>query len=421
MKEKIKKIVGLSVIFSFIVLFSFLIIFICLIGAVAGDSGKSDASSIGVVDIGASGIYEAAVESYREKVTEYCTTYDNKKCKKICGGLPQYVNAVLALMTIESHGSGTDPMQASEGAYNTKYPKVPNGIKDVDYSIQCGVQEFRDAIVMANVSSPTDYGKLGVAIQGYNFGARRWLEWINKNGGKYTVELATKYSNEEMPAGAKGTPTHAQKFLEVYKKAITVQNAQGDISVNTENVQDIISLKEARAWLLVTNNKYSNKPPWGSYTDAARSKLCTTISIKTWTFKKDKGTSLKTINRSLTVNTALKNYYITFFEDVYKAKICIATLGCYGHAGNVNAASPTYSGHAFGISLDINENYNPNGVSPPTKKEWKKLSARKRLVTFYDGCPLVEIADKYTMQWGGRFKNTKDAMHFSYVGDGTRQ
>ena len=36
-----------------------------------------------------------------------------------------------------------DPMQAAEGSFNTKYPHEPNGIKDPEYSIQCGVQELK--------------------------------------------------------------------------------------------------------------------------------------------------------------------------------------------------------------------------------------------------------------------------------------
>lgn len=43
----------------------------------------------------------------------------------------------------ESGGRGLDPMQAAEGSFNTRYPHEPNGIKDPEYSIQCGVQELK--------------------------------------------------------------------------------------------------------------------------------------------------------------------------------------------------------------------------------------------------------------------------------------
>lgn len=414
---KIWKVIGG---FSLIAISFPLILFITLIGAIAGDdadgTNTAEASTVIVDDIG---IYESSVEAYREIIEKYCAQYENKKSKKICGGLTNYVNAVLALMTIESHGSGTDPMQASEGAYNKEYSKEPNAIKDPDYSCQCGVQEFRDAIVMAKVSSPTDYDRLGVAIQGYNFGMSRWLKWINQHGGKYTVELATKYSNEEMPAHAKGTPTHAQKFLDTYKTAITSNSEKAQVTVDTSNIEDILKLKEAAAWLLVTNNQYSSKPTFFQMNSIQTGKLCTTISVNVWKFKSSKGTDLKSVTISVTVNNALSEYYRAFFADCYKEKIVMETVGCYCHRANANNAS-SLSTHSFGVALDINENYNPNGVNPPTATQWKKLSKRKQQLTWYSGSPIVSIAKKYTMQWGGQFSHTKDAMHFAFVGDGTR-
>ena len=50
---------------------------------------------------------------------------------------------IKAIMMQESGGRGLDPMQCSEGSFNTKYPKQPNGITDPEYSISCGVQEIK--------------------------------------------------------------------------------------------------------------------------------------------------------------------------------------------------------------------------------------------------------------------------------------
>ncbi len=65
-----------------------------------------------------------------------------------------YVDLILALMMQESSGQGTDVMQSSEGAYNTKYPQTPNGITDVDYSIACGIQELKYSMAKAEVTGP---------------------------------------------------------------------------------------------------------------------------------------------------------------------------------------------------------------------------------------------------------------------------
>lgn len=416
-RKKIITIIGIVSFISAALPFGLLV---TLIGAIVGEdedgANTAEASTVIVEDIG---IYESSVEAYREIIKKYCVEYENEKSKKVCGGLGNYVNAVLALMTIESHGSGTDPMQASEGAYNTKYSKEPNAIKDPDYSCQCGVQEFRDAIVMAKVSSPTDYDRLGVAIQGYNFGMTRWLEWINDHGGKYTVELATKYSNDKMPSHAKGTPTHAKKFLDTYKSAITSNSGKGQINIDTSNIEDILKLKDAGAWLLVTNNQYKSKPTFFQMNSVQTGKLCTTISVKVWKFKSSKGTKLKSVTINVVVNKALSEYYKSFFNDCYNEKIVMETVGCYCHRANANNSS-SLSTHSFGVALDINENYNPNGVNPPTTSQWEKLSKRKQQLTWYSGSPIVSIAKKYTMQWGGQFSHTKDAMHFAFVGDGTR-
>ena len=75
-------------------------------------------------------------EGYRSKVETEAANYD----------MSDYVDLILALMMQESSGQGTDVMQSSEGAYNTKYPQVPNGITDVDYSISCGIQELKYAL-----------------------------------------------------------------------------------------------------------------------------------------------------------------------------------------------------------------------------------------------------------------------------------
>ena len=73
------------------------------------------------------------VLAYRQEVSQIASRYD----------MSQYVELILAVMMQESGGRGQDPMQSSEGAYNTRYPRVPNGITDPTYSIECGIQELK--------------------------------------------------------------------------------------------------------------------------------------------------------------------------------------------------------------------------------------------------------------------------------------
>lgn len=108
-------------------------------------------------------------------------------------GVEEFVPLILCLMMQESGGRGLDPMQSSEGAFNTKYCKQPNCITDPDYSIWAGVQEFKHAIERAGVTGPGDMDHIKVALQSYNFGPG-FYDYVAVNGGKYTKELAISFS-----------------------------------------------------------------------------------------------------------------------------------------------------------------------------------------------------------------------------------
>ena len=109
-------------------------------------------------DVGLQSV-NSACEAYRSQVAEAASDY----------GMTEYVDLILALMMQESSGQGSDVMQSSEGAFNTLYPQVPGGITDVSYSIQCGIQELKYAMDKAEVQSPTDFKRIRLALQGYNF------------------------------------------------------------------------------------------------------------------------------------------------------------------------------------------------------------------------------------------------------------
>ena len=114
----------------------------------------------------------AACEAYRDEVSSEAAQYD----------MSDYVDLILAVMMQESSGCGPDVLQSSEGAYNKKYPQVPNGITDTSYSIECGIQELKYAMEKAGVSSPTDMDRIRLALQAYNFGADVYFSYLEKNG-----------------------------------------------------------------------------------------------------------------------------------------------------------------------------------------------------------------------------------------------
>lgn len=177
----------------------------------------------------------AQVEKWRPTVKKYCAKY------KIEG----YTDLALALMQVESGGREPDPMQAAEGAYGlyclkTKnksggHSKCHNGIPTGhgECSINAGVQELKAALKKAKVESPYDIDHIKVAIQGYNYGMSRWIKWINQHGGKYTLALSKEYSRTMMPAGAKGTPNHAEKVMKYY--SIAAGDSSAEVSTLTGN------------------------------------------------------------------------------------------------------------------------------------------------------------------------------------------
>ena len=94
----------------------------------------------------------------------------------------------------ESGGRGLDPMQSSEGGFNTRYPRKPNGITDPEYSIQCGVQELKFCLVSAGVENPLDMQNIKLALQRYNFG-NGYISWAKSNYGGYTAANAAEFSD----------------------------------------------------------------------------------------------------------------------------------------------------------------------------------------------------------------------------------
>lgn len=184
-----------------------IILFILLAGAFSYFGGQNESAGL-----------SPEVEAYRTMVTKYCVKYK----------IPEYVDLALACMQQESGGQEPDPLQAGEGAYglyclqtkNTHggHTQGPNGIPrgHAECSVNAGIQELRDAIKKAKVESPYDIGRIEVAVQGYNYGMDRWIQWINKRGGIYTLALSQEYSATMMPTGAKGTPNHALLVMQYY-------------------------------------------------------------------------------------------------------------------------------------------------------------------------------------------------------------
>ncbi|MEH2943234.1 lysozyme family protein [Lachnospiraceae bacterium KK002] len=153
-----------------------IILIVVLLGcAVSLFGGGSDSTSYTPVS--------AEVEAYTPLIQKYAKQY----------GIPEYVELIKAVMMQESDGRGLDPMQAAEGSFNKKYPHEPNGIKDPEYSIECGVQGLKAALISAEVENPIDMERIKLALQGYNFG-NGYISWAKTNYGGYSYANAVEFS-----------------------------------------------------------------------------------------------------------------------------------------------------------------------------------------------------------------------------------
>lgn len=101
-------------------------------------------------------------------------------------GIPEYSDVILAIIMVETGGSGTDIMQSSESL-----GLPPNSITDPIASIDAGVHHLA-AVVNDARSKGLDFW---TPIQSYNFGYG-FNDYVKKNGKQYSFELASNYSKE---------------------------------------------------------------------------------------------------------------------------------------------------------------------------------------------------------------------------------
>ena len=176
-----------------------ILIIIVLFGGFLCMTGGDNSSTVSSVS--------AEVEAYEPLIRQYANQY----------GIGEYVERIKAIMMQESGGRGLDPMQCSEGGFNTKYPRQPNGITDPEYSISCGVQEIKNCLERAGVKNPLDMENIKLALQSYNYG-NGYLEWAKARGG-YTLANAAEFSNmmaQKMGWSSYGDKQYAPHVLRYY-------------------------------------------------------------------------------------------------------------------------------------------------------------------------------------------------------------
>lgn len=154
-------------------------------------------------------------------------------------GILEYVPYLMAIMQIESGGKGGDPMQSSESL-----GLAPNAIQDPTFSIDAGAKHFANTLRLSREKG-TD---LLSAIGAYNFGTN-YINFISKNGGQHSLELAEKYSYTVV-APALGNST-GETYR--YVTAVSTRNQKEYLYVNGGNFYYVDRVLEH---IIKTENNY---------------------------------------------------------------------------------------------------------------------------------------------------------------------
>jgi len=154
----------------------FIILIVVLLGGILSFMGGSGSSNT-VTEV------SAEVQAYEPVIRKYAVQH----------GISEYVELIKAVMMQESGGKGSDPMQASECAFNIQYSNTPNGITDAEYSINVGIQNLAACLNAAGAENPIDLDRIKLALQGYNFG-NGYISWAKSNYGGYSLTNAFEFS-----------------------------------------------------------------------------------------------------------------------------------------------------------------------------------------------------------------------------------
>ncbi|EOO22799.1 bifunctional lytic transglycosylase/C40 family peptidase, partial [Bacillus cereus] len=152
---------------------------ICLVIAGALGAGSSTQEQIGG-NIGASKNLSPEVEKWRSLVEKEAAAQ----------GMQDYVNLLLAIIQIESGGTGTrDIMQSSESAGYGR----PNVFQTEEESVRQGVKHLKDCLLALKAFNRGYENNVKALAQAYNYG-NYFATWLGNRGGDYSLEVAEEYS-----------------------------------------------------------------------------------------------------------------------------------------------------------------------------------------------------------------------------------
>ena len=274
---------------------------------------------------------------------------------------------------------------------------------------------------------------------------------------EYNQKFATwdwsTYKPEETDTFTTYTVFNTESDMEFEERSFnTYERIELDIETyTTTNIDiskhdaEIAMLPENEAWDYISNGLWTSYPK-GSFASnldklqKLKENNTETITVKCWYWKDPKdpyNLEKTTVTKVFAVNSKLARTFEHIFDDIYKhpskpvINIGDGGMGTWVLRGKNHKASNTMSAHSLGVAIDINPSTgsfyvngawygNAYGQKVMPETIWKQLpNVQKKYHVLYDGCPIVEIFKSYGFYWGGDWSSTKDAMHLSYIGDGS--
>lgn len=154
----------------------FLVAIICLV--VAGIIGAGTSTSEdNYANIGVSKNLSPNVERWRGIVEKEARAQ----------GMESYVSLILAIIQVETGGTGNDVMQSSESA------GLPVNSLNSEASIRQGIKHLKGIVKVLKGFGKGYENNTKLLAQAYNFGTA-FANYVGKRGGEYTLEVAEEYS-----------------------------------------------------------------------------------------------------------------------------------------------------------------------------------------------------------------------------------
>ena len=154
-------------------IFTVIICLLLFLFIVTADDEESGTSSFDFSGLNLS----AEVLKHQPTVEKYAKEY----------GISDYVNYLLAIMQVESGGTGTtDVMQASESL------GLPLNSLSVEDSIKQGCKYFSELLKSAEAKGCD----INTVVQSYNYGGS-FIDYVSSHGKKYTFELAVSFAKDK--------------------------------------------------------------------------------------------------------------------------------------------------------------------------------------------------------------------------------